>query len=241
MKENLILKKYQTEPVYGTYNLTEEKTFFGSKVMEVEDEIIINNSAIQYFQFSDINDPNNGYQYYELDLFFEELLLLELVNLKRNNHTINKFHQSEIDERYNTRWKIEINTREILMQYLFAKIKERRTFKTIDHTLLRNKNINESIYLYISKNILDRYKFDKIDFFVKYEDIKDVSQLTILKKYDPIFKSEIQLKKYKVENINVEINNFIDPLSTLKMNYSQTKPSTDYKFDYYFNIYYKKI
>lgn len=241
MKENLILKKYQTEPVFGTYNLTEETSFFGSKVMEVEDDIIIDNSAIQYFQFSNEDDPDNGYQYYELDLFFEELFLLDLVNLKLENHTINKFHQNQIDEKYNTRWLIEINTREILTQYLFAKIKERRTFKTIDHNLLKNKNINESIFLYISKNILDRYKFDKIDFFVKYEDIKDVSQLTVLKKYDPIFKSELQLKEYKVENINVEINNFIDPLSNLKINYSQIKPSTEYKFDYYFNIYYKKI
>jgi hypothetical protein len=241
MKDRLILKKYETESVYGTFNLEEEPSFFGSKVIEVEDEIIINDSSIQYFQYFDENDPNNGFQYYELDLFFEQLFLLDLVNLKKENHTISKFHQNKIDDKFNTRWIIEINTKNILKEYLFAKIKERRTFKTINHNLLRNKNINESIYLYITKNILDRYKFDKIDFFVKYDDIKDVSQLTILKKYDPIFKNQIQLVENKVENINVEINNFIDPLSNLKVNYSQIKPSTDYKFDYYFNIYYKKI
>ena len=39
MKDSLLLKKYKTENVNGTLNLDEEKTFFGTKVMDIEDEI----------------------------------------------------------------------------------------------------------------------------------------------------------------------------------------------------------
>jgi len=254
MKENLILKKFKKETVNGTFNLLEEETFFGSKVMEIEDEISIDDKGVQYFQyFYNVLDPNdttgqtlaknNGYQYFEINQFQEEFFLLDVVDLKYDNHNISKTQQSDIDEKNNTKWVIQLDIKEILRQYLFAKIKERRTFKSITYSNFMNNDINESIYNYIDLNLLDRYKFNYLEFFVKYTDIKNntIYSNSTLKQFDPIFKSDIESVENKNTSVNVEINNYIDPLAPVKINYSQTKPSTDYKFDYYFNIYFLKI
>lgn len=253
MRETLILKKFKKEPVYGTYNLNEKETFFGSKIMELEDEIVINDKSIRYFQYFVDAAPddaaaqelakNNGYQYFELNKLIEKFYLLDVVDLKLRNHVIYRATQTSIDEKYNTKWIIEVNIKNILREYLFAKIKERRTFKSITYDKFLNKDINKSIYEYINNNLLDRYAFNYIDFYVKYIDIKQNASWSssVFKQFDPQFKSDIELEEYKNKSVNVEISNFIDPLADLKISYFQTKPSTDYKFDYYFNIYYKKI
>lgn len=253
MKETLILKKFKKEPVYGTFNLSEEKTFFSSKIMDLEDQIVIDNKSIHYFQFfynasaDDISGQtlakNNGYQYSQLNKLVENFYLLDVVDLKLKNHKIYKATQTSKDEKYNTKWIIDIDIKTILREYLFAKIKERRTFKSITYDKFINKDINKSIYEYININLLDRYSFQYVDFYVKYTDIKKntVWSDVTLKQFDPQFKSDIGIKEYIDRNVNVEIANFTDLLANLKITYYQIKPSIDYKFDYYFNIYYNKI
>jgi len=251
MRENLILKKYKQEPVNGTFNILEEPTFFSSKVMELEDDILLNNESIQYFQyFYNAKDQtqieqnltkNNGYQYNILNKYQETFFLLDVVELKLDNHTITQVSQNEIDKNNNTKWEIDVDIKNILKQYIFAKIKERRTFKSINYYNFINKNINESIYDYITYNILDRYEFNYIDFYVKYNDIKNTSIYSNIRQFNPIFKSDIEDISHKTTGVNVQINNFVDSLANLKITYLQTKPSTDYTFDYYFNIYFKKI
>jgi len=253
MKENLILKKYKKETVNGTFNLLEEETFFGTKVMDIEDEIVINDLSVQYFQYfhdAGVNDTtgltlakNNGYQYNEPNYFNETFNLLDLVELKYSNHTIIKSQQTTLDEKNNTKWLIEINTKKIIVEYLFAKIKERRTFKSLSYFNFSNNDINSSIYDYIEMNLLDRFKFNYVDFYIKFTDIKNnaVFSNTTLKQFDPLFKSDIETVTYKNNSVNVEVNNFIDPLANVKIHYSQTKPSSDFSFSYYFNIYFNKI
>jgi len=253
MKENLILKKYKKETVNGTFNLLEDESFFSSKIMDIEDNIIIDDKSIQYFQYFinvDSTDStgktlakNNGYQYNAVDKFKESFFLLDVVELKLINHTISEAQQKDIDRKNNTKWKISINIKNILREYLFAKIKERRTFKSLNYKNFLNNDINNSIYEYINLNILDRYKFDNIIFYSKYTDIKNntVFSNTILKQFDPKFKSDIELIENKNNDVNIDISNFIDPLANVNIDYFQTKPSSDYKFDYYFNIYFKKI
>jgi len=247
MKENLILKKYKKEKVFGTFNLLEEETFFGSKVMEIEDNISLDDKSIQYYHHidntSDETSKNNGFQNYELNTFLETFCILDVVKLKLNNHTISKLQQSAKNEENNTKWLININTKNILKEYLFSKIKERRTFKSLSYKSFLNKNINESIYQYIEENLYDRFKFDKIEFFVEYYDISNNSiyHNTTLKKFDPQFKSSVGVIENQNNSVNVEINNFLDPLADIKINYFQTKSSQEYKFDYYFNLYFNKI
>lgn len=253
MKDNLQLKKFVTENINGTFNLLEESTIFGSKVMDIEDDIYINDKSIQYFQyFHEITSTgiteqelakNNGYQFYNFNQYEEDLYIMDVVALKDTYHTISKLQQSEIDNKLNTKWKITIKIKDILKEYLFAKIKEYRTFKALSYINFQNNNINDSIYNYININLLDRYKFDRLDLFINYINIKDntIYSNLILKQYDPKYNSAIELPGFKVTNINLETSNYLDLLADININYSQIKPSSDFKFDYYFNIYYKKI
>lgn len=243
MKNNLILKKFKKENVKGTYEMLEKETFFGGKLMDIEDEITISDVSVHYYQYYNVDDKKNGYQYYDLNVFIEKFYLLDVVNLKLKHHNIVKIPQSEIDEKNNTRWELNINIKNILREYLFAKIKARRTFKSIEYYDFLNNDINLSIYEYINLNLMDRYKFDSIDFYVKYIDIKNnntYDNLTI-KQYDPLFRSDIENINYKINNVNLDINDFMDQLADVKILYNQSKTSTEYKFDYYFNVKFKKI
>lgn len=247
MKDNIQLKKFQTESVNGTFNIKNEKNYFCSVLMEIEDYITIDNSSIQYYQYQNIIDGDdtvygNGFQSFEKKSD-TEFNLLELYNLKLNNHSINLVKQSENDMNYNTKWKITINVKNILSEYLYAKIKEQRIFKCMRKDNFINKNINKSIYEYISINILDRYEIDKIDMYIKYYDINtnDRFNSETVKKYNPIYKLDVYNDTNLIKNMNIERKNTTDSLADVYVNYSQIKPSTDYVFYYYFNIIYKKI
>jgi len=247
MKDSLMLKKYKVESVSGSYNLTEEKTFFGTKIMDIEDSISITDKSIQYYELDIVGTPleeaNNGYQYQELNKTIEIVRIFDVVDIKNNNHKIKKTLQDVQSEINNTHWEITIDIKSILRQYLFGKIKEMRTFKSMMNTTFINKNINNSIYNYIDKNILDRYELDKIELYVKYIDIKNnviYSNLAI-KQYDPLFNQSIELDKYLVRNTNLKLDLYLDKLAPITVDYYQIKSSSEYKFDYYYNVYFKKI
>lgn len=247
MKSNLILKQYQTEPVEGTQQLQEITTFFGSKMMEIEDTITIDNKVIQYSQYLNpsVDDNTNGFQYYEEMNPNETIFLTDLINVKKNNHTIKLQQQKDIEKQYNTRWEINISIKNILREYLFSRIKEARTFKCLKYSDFLNKDINASIYQYIDTNVLSRYKYDNVDFFVVYKHIPSNNRLygDAILVYDPIFDSNIDITTNKVTNLNVvtDVYKNINNLTDLTINYYQIKPSTEWKFDYYFNLIYKKI
>ena len=50
MRRSYISPEYQNRAVYGTLNMVEESTFFGAKMLEVEDTISIDNQDIIYYQ-----------------------------------------------------------------------------------------------------------------------------------------------------------------------------------------------
>jgi len=50
MRRDYISPEYKSVRVYGTFNMLEESNFFGSKMLEIEDSIIISNQEIIYYQ-----------------------------------------------------------------------------------------------------------------------------------------------------------------------------------------------
>ena len=65
MKSDLIISRYKTEKIIGTKSSFDARTFFGSKMIDIEDSILVDNSEIQYSEIFDVIDKrNNGYQYY---------------------------------------------------------------------------------------------------------------------------------------------------------------------------------
>lgn len=245
MKDNLRLKYFDTETVNGSFNLKEEATFFNSKIMDIEDEILISDKSIQYYHLKDVNTENKlgeGYQYSEQNIN-EEFELLSMNTLKNEYHNIKLLQQNDIDAIYNTKWVLNIDVKNILREYLFARIKEARTFKSMSKFDFVNIDINQSLYNYINLNILDRYYVKEVLLYIDYVDIKtsNSNQNKTLLQYDPQYKGELKDVQYLVKNANVEQNSGSDTLSEVRVNYSQVKSSTDYKFDYYYEILFEKI
>lgn len=238
MKSDLIITRFRTEPVVGTYDSLDVKTFFGSKMVNAEDIIKVDESEIQYSEiFDTVVEENNGYQYFEDFDNIEKIFLVNLTDVKNDNHTIIKVSQPIIDIRNNTQWQIDINWKEILIKYIFFKLKNRRTFKSIRFEDVLNGNINLFIRKYIKDNLIGRYEFSSIDFYVEYFDLEDGDEFTdpnLL--FTPIFDVNVKKESNFVRNINANVIN-----DNLRINYKQVQPSTQKKFNYYFDIIFTKI
>jgi len=241
MKSNLMLKKFSTNPITGTMNQKELRTFFGGKIIYSENSININDDSIKFSQV--IGDYNNGYQYVDPDVIpddWETTFHENLTDLKNNYTSISLLSQSSDSVSDNTKWKIIINASSILRDYLFFKIKEQRVFRMINGNEVYSGDINTAIYEYINYNVFYRYRLEKIDFYVKYYDISTQTIYdNIQLQYNPKFNVDV----YKKENLtNVNIVGF-DPykFDVVTVQYNQSKASSQYGFDYYFDLNFTKI
>ena len=158
MKNNLMIKKYNVEYDNGTKNMKTVKSFFGTKLINIENNIIIDNNSIQYTDF-------DGYQNYNIDNVRtnETEILIDLTDIKSENHIMNTQTQDIFTMENNTKWEIVINIKKILREYLFAKIKESRTFKTLNAINTKSNDINLSIYDFINLNVINKYELSNID------------------------------------------------------------------------------
>jgi len=234
MKDNLMIKKYNVVYDNGTKNMKTNKSFFGTKLIDIEDNIIINNISIKYSDYF-------GYQYYNPNPKESEKTL-NLSNLKKTNHSINIQTQNNFNLENNTIWVIKINIIEILKQYLFAKIKESRTFKTIKPENTKDNAINLSIYHFIESNILSKYTLDKVDLFIKYNNILNNNIFDNSIKYNPIYDDTLNNENLlKNNDFTIFKNDEIENLTPVKLIYNQTKNSNEWNFNYYFNLIFKRI
>lgn len=238
MKSNLIISKYKTTNVIGTKSIDDTKTFFGSKMVDIEDSIIIDDSYIQYEEVYDtIDKKNNGYQYYNDIDNLEKSYLNYLSDLKNNKHTLVLSSQNRIDLSINTNWLFTIEWKNILREYLFLKLKESRIFKTIKYSDIISENINLYIRNYIEYNLINRYDFTKIDLYIKYFDLDEGDKDTNVKlSYNPVYDISVKSIENKVSNINS-----IKFPELLTANYKQTESSKLKMFKYYFDLYIDRI
>ena len=238
MKSDLIISRYKTENVIGTKSSYDSKTFFGSKMIDIEDSITIDDSEVQYSEVYDIVDKRNtGYQYYDDIDDVEKIYLVNLSSVKDSNQTITLVSQSASDKRINTNWTIVIDWKNILIEYLYLKLKEARTFKTIKFDNVLSENINLYIRKYIQNNLLSRYDFDSIDFYVKYYDLDDGDEENEPKlAFNPVFDSSIKSDENQIKNVNTTA--FTD---ILNINYKQTESSQYKKMHYYFELIINKV
>lgn len=238
MKSDLIITRFKTEPIIGTKDSRDVKTFFGSKMVSIEDIINIDDSEIQYSEVLDSQfEENNGYQYYYDYNFEEKIYLINLSDIKNDNHTISIIQQPRVDIDNNTQWRIDIDWKSILSDYIFYNLKKRRTFKSIKYTDVLSENINFYIREYIDQNLINRYEFSEIKLYVKYYDLQEGDEFTdpnLL--FSPEFEYDLRKEIYNVGNINA---NVID--NTIRVNYKQIEPSTSKKFNYYFDLVFRKI
>lgn len=232
MRRSYISPEYQNRAVYGTLNMVEESTFFGAKMLEIEDSIIIDNQDIIYYQ------RTNGEQ---LDVSVETSLDSYVYSPGGNNGDKFKNHTLVIDTTQpkfqldnNTRWILTIDLKTILTNYLFATLKKYRTFEGVKNDMTMFNDVNVAVTSYVRSNVLDRYKYKSVELYVRYQDLRNQNLL----RYNNTWSTNIIDPTYKLIKIQTETE--FDQ-SSIKIMFNQEKPSSSYKFEYYFNILFEKI
>lgn len=233
MRRTYISNEYKNSKTYGTYNMIEESNFFGSKMLEIEDSITIDNQNIIYYQRS------NGEQ---IDLSVETSLTSYVYSAgdgvtsdKFINHTlILDESQLSSQKESNTKWIMDIDLKTILSNYLFASIKKYRTFEGMKTEMTRTNDINSSVKEYIRQNVLNRYKYKKIDLYVKYRDLRQQNILRYINDWN----SNINIEDNRLQKIQSDLS-FDD--SELKILFNQEKPSSQYSFEYWYSLEFIKI
>ena len=209
--------------------MVEESNFFAAKMLEVEDSIYVSNQNIIYYQKS------TGEQ---IDLAIESSLPTQVYsasdNMKSHQKLILDDSQLDYQKESNTKWILNIDLRDILSDYLFAIMKRYRTFEGISNNLTRTNDVNTAIRQYISNNVLNRYKFSKLDLYVSYKDLMQQNVLRYKNTWNSNIVSDANLLKKAQKDLAFDE-------SELKIYFSQEKSSSQYNFDYYFNILFEKI
>lgn len=229
MRRNYISPEFTYRGVFGTNNMVEQSTFFGSKMLEVEDSIYLSNNNIIYYQ----NLDNE-----QIDILIENSLNPIIYNSsenKKNNHIISideSQNQSQKDDK--TRWIINIDLYNILTNYIFASLKQARTFEGVKNNMTLYNDVNLSIREYIKSNVINRYKYSKIDFYIKYNDLRGQYALRYKNNWNDLLVDESNI----IRRIQTETSY---DYSNLRVIFNQEKSSLQYSFDYYFNILFEKI
>jgi hypothetical protein len=209
--------------------MVEESNFFAAKMLEVEDSIYVSNQNIIYYQKS------TGEQ---IDLAIESSLPTQVYSASDNMKSHQKLTlddaQLDYQKESNTKWILNIDLGNILSDYLFAVMKRYRTFEGISNPLTRTNDVNTAIREYISNNVTNRYKLSRLDLYVSYTDLRSQNVL----RYKNTWKSTISLDSNLLKKKQMDVA--FDE-STLKVLFTQEKPSSQYNFDYSFNILFEKI
>jgi len=92
---------------------------------------------------------------------------------------------------------IEYKLKDILSNYLFSTLKRYRTFEGVKSKYTLYGDVNVSINNYITSNILNRYKFDKVYLYMQERDINEEGQIKYKNNWN--FKS----KKRKLYLLNI--------------------------------------
>jgi hypothetical protein len=229
MRRTYISAEFLNQRTYGTFNMVEEANYFGSKMLEIEDSIYLENQSLIYFQ------KQNGEQ---IDISSESSLdsiLYSAANSKQINHvlTIDE-SQSSFQKDNNTTWIIDFDMRNILTDFIFATLKRFRTFEGMKAEMTRTGDVNTAIREYIKFNVLNRYRYKRLDLYIQYKDLRKQNVLR--------YKNNWNVSSQKPENKFVKFQSDLAyDDSKLKIIFNQEKSSKDYTFEYFYNILFEKI
>jgi hypothetical protein len=226
MRRTYISPEYLNNEVYGTFNMIEESNFFGAKMLDIEDSINIEKQDIIWYQ-----KLSNEQLDYSIESSLQSYVYSPSDDKKANHTLIIDDTQPRYQLDKDTRWIMDINLSEILTNYLYANLKKYRTFEGVKNEMTKENDVNVAIRNYIKYNIADRYKYNSIEFFINYRDLRDQSLLRYKNNWVP--NTTTKFNKLQTETA---FDN-----SRIKVTFNQEKPSSDYAFDYYFNILFDKI
>lgn len=224
MRRTYITPEFKYSRTYGSYNMKEVSTFFGSKMMKCEYNISITNQNLIYYQ-----QLNNE----QTNIINEMNISKKIISMDDVKKEYSSLYLDETQTKYQKQtkslWNLEIDGKNILRQYLFGQIKVNRSFENMTNNLSYTNNIDDDIYDYIDYNILNRYKYSKIEMFLDYKDIHDSIS-------NKIHSNTFINNKNKFINFRTELDDMF-----VYVTFAQEKPAELYNFEWYYNIYYELI
>ena len=229
MRRTYISSEYSNTKTYGTFNMLEESNYFGSKMLEIEDTIYIENQNIIYYQQSSGEQINLS-----TETSIDSLVYSAPLDKQLNHSLVIDDAQTEYQKENSTKWIMDIKLDDILSNLLFANLKRYRAFEGMKTSLTRTNDVNTAIREYIDKNVSNRYKLNKIDLYIKYKDLRSQNVL----RFENTWNSTIGIDSNKFQKIQTETA--FDG-SSIRLLFNQEQPSTQYSFEYYFNILFEKI
>lgn len=237
MRTSYLNTEFLQLPTFGTMSMLEKRSFFGSKMMDIEDEILVDQQTIIFKE-----DPNTKEQTTAGAGSEVTNTTYNFDTLKSDYHTIDFNSKQSTSERVElTSWEIVLDADSLLEDYLFARIKQARSFLDVYNNKTRDHNVDLAIRSYINQNLMKRIEVKKINFYVQNFAIIDNPALL---KYDPKYNLQVKLNTSlkvgdsKLDNVQID-RNLID--NTLIIIYNQKKNALQFKFDYYFDVVFGKI
>lgn len=229
MRRTYISSEYSNTKTYGTFNMIEESNYFGSKMLEIEDSIYIENQNIIYYQRPSGEQINLSAETSIDSLVYSASSDKEINHLLKIDDT-----QTDYQRENSTKWIMDIKLNDLLSNFLFANLKRYRTFEGLKTSITRTNDVNTAIREYIDKNVSNRYKFKKIDLYIKYKDLRSQNIL----RFKNTWNTTIGIDSNKFQKIQTETA--FDG-SSIRLLFNQEQPSAQYSFEYYFNILFEKI
>ena len=224
MRRDYISPEYKSVRVYGTFNMLEESNFFGSKMLEIEDSIIISNQEIIYYQ------NENGEQ---IDYSIESSLQsynYSAITDKQVNHTLVIDNTQPLYQKNeNTRWILTLDLEKIITNYIFANLKKYRTFEGVKKDMTIYDDVNVAISNYINFNVYNRYKVETIDLYVTYNSLRNQNIL----KFKNTWNSNVESSENKLTRVQTE---YFSNNSKVRLIFNQEKPSKEFSYNYFFNV-----
>jgi hypothetical protein len=228
MRRNYISSEYTKTNVYGTFNVLEESNFFSGKMLEIEDNISVINEDIIWYQ------KLNGEQIdFTTESSLDSIVYSSSKSKQKNHKLILDEKQSDFQLNRNTKWILDISLSNILSEYIFANLKKWRTFEGLKTDYTLEKDVNIAMLKYISSNVLTRYRFTKIELFIDYKDLRFDNLLKLKNTWNN------NLNKNSLFNKIETITDFDE--KNIKVLFEQQKPSSDFNFEYFYNVYFQKI
>lgn len=228
MRRTYISPEFINNKVYGTFNMVEESNFFGSKMLDIEDSIYLSNIDIIWYQ-----NQNKEQLDYSVESTLPSYSYSSITD-KFDNHTLvvdETQPKFQLDK--NTRWVLTIDLKTILANYLFSTLKKYRTFEGVRNEITLENDVDISMKKYIEYNVLDRYKVKNIDLLISEKSLRNQNLLKFKNTWNKDLTMDSKFTKIQSETAF--------DYSSVKLTFSQEKFSSEYNFEYYFNILFEKI
>jgi hypothetical protein len=231
MRRNYISPEFIYNPVFGTFNMKEQSTFFSSKMIEIDDILELHNQGLIYYQ-----NGNKEQLDFDIEKSLSPIVYSVADDKNKNHQLIIDDSQTDFQRNNLTKYILTIDLKTLLNNFLFATLKQYRTFEGVRNNMCYSNDVSYSIKEYITKNITDRYKFSKVELYLKYIDLREQNVRRFSNNWnssDEISQVENQLKK-------IETQTEYD-FSSVRVSFNQEKSSQQYSFEYYFKLFWEKV